>query len=199
MIVIGLTGNIGTGKSTVSGILTGLGACVVDADRLGHEALRHGSSVWREIVATFGERVVGSDGEIDRKKLAEAAFSDPVALERLNQITHPRIVQMVKDAIELCRRQGVKVVVVEAPLLFEAEWTLSIVDQVWLTVASEETIIRRLTEQKGFKEEVVRERLKHQLPPDSKVKRAAVVINTDCGRKELESRVYDAWKKLGAS
>lgn len=199
MIVIGLTGNMGTGKSTVSGMLAELGACVVDADKLGHEALKQGSPVWREIVATFGEKVIGNDGEIDRKKLAEAAFSDPLALERLNQITHPRIIQMVKDAIEQCRERGVKVVVVEAPLLFEAEWTLSVVDQVWLTVAPEETIVRRLTEQKGLREEVVRERLRRQLPPDSKIKRATVIFNTDCKREELKSIVYEAWKKLGAS
>jgi dephospho-CoA kinase len=199
MIVIGLTGNMGTGKSTVSGMLAKLGACVVDADKLGHEALKYGSAVWQEVVATFGDKVVGDDGEIDRKKLAEAAFSDPRALERLNQITHPRIIQMVKDAVEQCRRCGAQVVVVEAPLLFEAEWTLSLVDQVWLTVASQETILRRLTEQKGLSEELVRERLQHQLPPDSKVNRTAVVINTDCDLAELELRVREAWRKLGAS
>lgn len=198
MIVIGLTGNIGTGKSTVSEILLGLGACVIDADKLGHKALKYGSPAWKEIVATFGKRVIGNTGEIDRKELAETAFSDPLALERLNQITHPRIIEMVKDAIEQCRRHGAKVVVVEAPLLFEAEWTLSIVDQVWLTVASEETIVKRLTEQKGLEEEVVRERLRHQLPSDNKIKRANVIINTECDREELKSKVYEAWRKLGA-
>lgn len=197
MIVIGLTGNIGTGKSTVSGMLAELGAFVVDADKLGHEVLRQGSSGWKEVVATFGEQVIGSDGEIDRKKLAAAAFSDPVALERLNQITHPRIIQMVKEAVESCRRRGAKVVVIEAPLLFEAEWTLSLVDQVWLTVASEETIIKRLKERKGLGEEAVRERLRHQLPPHSKVRHTAVVIDTDCDLEQLRSRVFDAWKKLG--
>jgi len=190
---------MGTGKSTVSGLLAELGACVVDADKLGHEALKRGSPVWREVIATFGEKVIGNDGEIDRKKLAETVFPDPMALERLNQITHPRIIQMVKDAIEQCRRRDAKVVVVEAPLLFETEWTLSVVDQVWLTVAPEETIVRRLAEQKGLREELVRERLRHQMPSDSKVKRAAVVINTDCGHEELKSRVHEAWKNLGAS
>ncbi|MCX8126144.1 MAG: dephospho-CoA kinase, partial [Dehalococcoidia bacterium] len=160
---------------------------------------KRGSPAWQEIVATFGERVIGDSGEIDRRKLARAAFSDPAALERLNQITHPEIIRMVKDNIESCRQRGIKVVVVEAPLLFEAEWTLSVVDQVWLTVASEETIIRRLKEQKGLREELIKERLRHQLPPESKVGRATVVIDTDCDLEQLKLRVYEAWKKLGVS
>jgi dephospho-CoA kinase len=198
MVIIGLTGNIGTGKSTVSAILAELGACVIDADKLGHQVLMSNTQAWREIVATFGKSMVAVDGEIDKKKLAEAAFSDPLALERLNQITHPPIINLVKQAIDDCRRKGVKVVVVEAPLLIEAEWTLAVVDQVWLTVAPEECIIDRLTRQRGLDEETIRARLRRQKPPGEKTNRANVVINTDCNRDELKKRVAEAWNKIGA-
>ena len=120
MKVIGLTGGIGSGKSTVSKFLKELGAVILDADKVGHEAFKPDTEAWREVVAAFGKQILALDGDIDRKKLGEIVFGNYEALARLNQIVHPRIYALVKAEIEEYRRQGVEVVVLEAPLLIEA-------------------------------------------------------------------------------
>ena len=116
MKVIGLTGGIGSGKSTVSQFLAELGAVILDADKVGHEALKSESEVWRKVVAAFGKQILTPDGDIDRGKLAEIVFGNAESLLRLNQIMHPRMYDMVKAQLEEYRRQGVEVVVLEAPL-----------------------------------------------------------------------------------
>jgi len=131
MKVIGLTGGIGSGKSTVSQFLAELGAVILDADRVGHEAFKPDTDVWREVVAAFGRQILTTNGDVDREKLGETVFANPESLLRLNQIMHPRIYEMVKARLEEYRRQGVSVVVLEAPLLIEAGWS-SVVDEVGL-------------------------------------------------------------------
>ena len=123
MKVIGLTGGIGSGKSTVSGFLAELGAVIIDADKVGHEALKPDTEVWREVVAAFGRQILTLDGDINREKLGEIVFRNPESLSKLNQIMHPRMYDMVKAQLEGYRKQGVGVVVLEAPLLIEANWT----------------------------------------------------------------------------
>ncbi len=195
MKVIGLTGGIGSGKSTVSGFLAELGAVILDADRVGHEALRTSDEVRRELLATFDWQIINPGGEIDRKKLGEIVFNDPESLSRLNQIMHPRIYDMVKAQLEEYRGQGVAVVVLEAPLLIEADWT-SLVDEVWVTVAAESTVLRRLTEQCGLSERECLARIRCQLPSEERVKHADVVIDTDCALDELKARVKELWQRL---
>ena len=99
MLVIGLTGGIGTGKSEVSSILRELGAAVIDADRVGHEAYRAGSPIWRELVATLGGDIVAATGEIDRRRLGAIVFRDREAMAKLNAIMHPRMAEMVAEEI----------------------------------------------------------------------------------------------------
>ena len=99
MFVIGVTGNIGSGKSTVCGILARLGAVVIDADKLAHEAYKPHSQTWQEIVTAFGEGIVKSDYEIDREKLGRIVFSNPDALARLNQIVHPEAYRLAQDNV----------------------------------------------------------------------------------------------------
>ncbi|MCK5641646.1 MAG: dephospho-CoA kinase, partial [Gammaproteobacteria bacterium] len=105
MIVIGLTGGIASGKSTVSQMLSELGATVIDADKVGHEAFRPHSDAWRDLVATFGSGILGQNEEIDRGKLADIVFNDPKALEQLNRIMHPLMYRVVEQRIEALRRQ----------------------------------------------------------------------------------------------
>src|SRR5918999_3678719 len=124
MIVIGLTGGIGTGKSEVARILQGLGAALINADQVGHEAYKPHSEIWQEVVKAFGEEILQPDGEIDRRKLGSIVFSDPQQLVRLNQIMHPRMARMVAQQIEGLRQERGPVVVVEATLMFEARWGL---------------------------------------------------------------------------
>ncbi len=198
MLVIGLTGNFGTGKTTVSQILAELGAAIIDADKLGHELLRPATESYGEIVTAFGKSVLKSNGEIDRNKLGKLVFTDTAALNRLNRIMHPRIYEIVKRKIEEYLQAGTQIVVVEAALLIEADWTslVDLVDQVWVTTAPEATIVRRLKGQRGLEEEQILARLQAQMPAEEKAKRADVVINTDCPFDELRKKVTELWHNL---
>ena len=198
MKVIGLTGGIGSGKSTVSKFLAELGAVIIDADKVGHEALKPGTEVWREVVAAFGRQILTPDGDINREKLSEIVFRNSESLSRLNQIMHPRMYDMVKAQLEGYRKQGVGVVVLEAPLLIEANWA-SLVDEVWVTVASESTVLRRLKEKFELSEPESLARIHSQLPSEEKVKHADVIINTDCALGELRAKVEELWQGLHAS
>ena len=192
MKVIGLTGGIGSGKSTVSQFLAELGAVILDADKVGHEAFKPNTELWRQVVAAFGRRILTPDGDIDREKLGEIVFGNPESLARLNQIMHPGMYDIVKAQLGEYRQQGMEVVVLEAPLLIEAGWT-SLVDEVWVTVASEATVLSRLQEQKGLSRQESLARIHSQLLSEERVRRADVVIDTDCNLDELRARVGELW------
>jgi dephospho-CoA kinase len=195
MKIIGLTGGIGSGKSTVSRFLTELGAVILDVDKVGHEAFKPDTDVWREVVAAFGRQVVTPNGDIDRKKLGEIVFGNPESLSRLNQIMHPRMYDMVKAQLEEYRRQEVDVVVLKAPLLIEVGWA-SLVDEVWVTVASQSTVLRRLEKRSGLSEQQSLARIRSQLSSEERVRHADVVIDTECDLNELKPKVYKLWQKL---
>jgi len=195
MKVIGLTGSIGSGKSTVARFLAELGAVVIDADRVGHEAFKPDTMPWQEVVAAFGTEILKPNREVDRSKLGEIVFGNPGLLSRLNQIMHPRMYEMVRAQLGEYRQQGVGVVVLEAPLLLEAGWT-SLVDEVWVTVASESTVLKRLKGKVGMSEEQALARIRSQLPSEERVKHADVVVDTDCSLDELRAKVKELWQKL---
>ena len=195
MKVIGLTGGIGSGKSTVSRFLAELGAVIIDADKVGHEALKPDTEIWRKVVAAFGTGILKPNREIDRKKLGKIVFGNPEALARLNQIMHPPMYQLVKAQIKEYRQQGGEVVVLEAPLLIEAGWT-SLVDEVWVTVAPEPTVVKRLKEKVGLSERESLARIRSQLSSEERVKHADVVVDTDCDLGELRERVKEQWQRL---
>jgi len=195
MKIIGLTGGIGSGKSTVSRFLTELGAVILDVDKVGHEAFKPDTDVWREVMAAFGRQVVTPNGDIDRKKLGEIVFGSPESLSRLNQIMHPRMYDMVKAQLEEYRRQGADVVFLKAPLLIEAGW-VSLVDEVWVTVASQSTVLKRLEKRSGLSEQQSLSRIRSQLSSEERVKHADVVIDTECDLNELKSKVDKLWQKL---
>ena len=152
MLVIGLTGSIGTGKSEAARQLEILGASIISADQVGHEAYTPNTEAWEQVVDAFGDDILQDDKDIDRRKLGAIVFSDPSQLEKLNAIMHPRMARMVSDKIEVLRGQGVKVVVVEAALLFEAGWD-ALVEEVWVTDTSEDIVVGRLKERNGLSEE----------------------------------------------
>jgi len=198
MLVIGVTGNIGSGKSTVCGILTKLGAVVIDADKLGHEAYRPHSQTWQETVTAFGEGIVKSDYEIDREKLGRIVFSNPDALARLNRIVHPEAYRLAQKRVEIYRHQGVKAVVIEATLLIEAGW-INLVNKIWLVVAPESVVVRRLTRDKGMSEPQILARLRSQMPAEEKIKYADEVIYNDGSFVQLESKVTRLWRKYSGN
>jgi len=195
MIVVGLTGGIASGKSTVAWMLSELGAVVIDADKVGHDAFRPHTEAWRKVVAAFGKGILGQNKEIDRSKLAQLVFDDPKALKRLNRIMHPLMHEIVRQKIEALRHQGVEVVVLEATLLIEAKWT-DLVDQVWVTITPESNVVNRLVSQKGFAEDQARSRIKSQTPIAQRAKNADVVIENDSDINTLRKRVEGLWQQL---
>jgi len=186
----------------VSRFLAELGAVVIDADKVGHEAFKPGTESWKEIIAAFGREVLTPGGEIDRRKLGEIVFGKPELLSRLNQVMHPRVYDMVKAQLEEYRQQGVKAVVLEAPLLVEVNTKgaslIELVDEVWVMVASEATIVRRLEERSDLSRERALARIKSQLSSRERIKRADVVINNDGDLGDLKARVGELWQRLNA-
>jgi len=195
MIVIGLTGGILTGKSTVTGMLAEKGAAIIDADKIGHKAYQPQTTVWREVVDAFGDGILKESGEIDRKKLAEIVFSDPKALARLNGIMHPNMHSMIGEEIERLRVEGIDLVVLEAAVLIEANWT-DLVDKVWVTAAPEETAVKRLKDRGGLTEEQARARIRSQLSAEERAEHADVIIDTDCELSEVRAKVEKLWGTL---
>ena len=197
MKAIGLTGGISSGKSTVLQFLAELGAVIINADEIGHEAFKPDTELWHAVVSAFGNQIVTPGGEIDRQKLGTIVFGNPEALARLNRIMHPRMRDMVKARLEEYRRQGASAVVLEAPLLLEAGWT-ALVDEVWVTTAPEATVLKRLRERSGLSENESMSRLRSQLPNEERLKHADWVIDTDCSLGELKAKVKELWQELKA-
>jgi dephospho-CoA kinase len=207
MKVIGLTGGIASGKSTVSGFLRELGATIIDVDKVWHGALKPDTELGRGVVAAFGKDILTPNGGIDRKRLGEIVFASPEALARLNNIMHPWMYKTVKAKLEQQRRQGVRVVVLEAPLLIDVPLSLRAgkpslldeVDEVWVTVAPESVVLKRMKEKSGMPEEQALARIRSQLPSEERLKHADVVIDTDCRLDELRAKVKELWSKLALS
>jgi dephospho-CoA kinase len=195
MKVIGLTGGIGSGKSTVAGFLAEFGAAVIDLDKVGHEALKRDSETWCKLVEAFGEGILSPDCEIERAKLAKIVFNDPKALLRLNGIIHPVIDRIVADKTEDFRRLGVKAVVFEAAAMVEGGKTFQF-DELWVTVAPENTVLGRLGKRSGYSEKESKTRINSQFSNEERIKKADVVINTDCTLDELKDKVMVEFQKL---
>ena len=193
MLVIGLTGGIGTGKSEVTRLLGSLGAVVINADQVGHEAYKPDSESWNEVVKAFGEAILRSNREIDRQKLGNILFGDPDQLAKLNRIMHPRMAHIVSEKLESLRDQGTAVVVVEAALLFEAGWD-SLVDEVWATDSPVETVIKRLQARNGMSAEEVLKRIDSQMDRSERLSRAQVIVDNGGDVADLESTVDRLWK-----
>ncbi len=194
MTVVGLTGSICSGKSTIARFLAGMGASIIDADEIGHEAYAPHSETWREVVAAFGPGIVAADGQIDRRKLGEIVFRDPEALQRLNAIVHPGMRRVAERRIARLKDEGARVIVLEAPLLVEANW-LDLVDEVWVAQANKRNSLARCRERSGLSAAQARARLASQLPPEEKARHADVIIDTNVSLAEVESRVKKLWEQ----
>ena len=199
MFVIGLTGGIGTGKSEVSRLLGELGAEVIEADRVAHEAYEPGARGWREVVEAFGERVVGGDGRIDRKALGGIVFGDEQARERLNGIIHPIVRRLLEGRIAELERQGARVVVIEVPLLVEAirqqsRWT-RMLDEIWVVTAPEDQAVARVRARSGLDEAAVRARVGSQATERERIEYADAVIDNGGSLEGLRREVTNLWRE----
>jgi len=197
-LVLGITGGIATGKSTVLGMLARLGALTLSADEIAREVLARNRPAYREVVERFGPRMVDPGGEIARSALAELIFDDREAREELNRITHPHIIRSMKAHIDRFRANPPHpsaVLAVEIPLLFECGLD-EMVDQVLLVAAEQEAQVGRLTSRSGVTREEALRRIGSQMPIEAKVERADRVIWNDGSMEELEQKVISFWREM---
>jgi dephospho-CoA kinase len=190
--IIGLTGNIATGKSVVRRMLEHLGAYTIDADALAHRAISKGAPGYKPVIETFGKWILASDGQINRSRLGALVFRDEEALSKLENIVHP----LVEQAIEiLIQRAGQRVVVIEAIKLIESELRHAC-DTIWVTYAPEEIQIERLMRKRNFSREEALNRIHAQAAQSEKIERANVIVRNTGSYDELWKQVTTAWKQV---
>lgn len=198
MYIIGLTGNIATGKSTVCEILEQLGARVIDADKLAHAALKRGAPAWRGVIDAFGYDILQADGNVDRRKLGAVVFGDAAKLRVLEQLTHPAVgtelALMVRDALNAPGAQE-QVLVVEAVKLYEAGMH-EFMDALWVVTAPIEEQRRRLMQDRGMSQADADARLAAQPALDAKLARADVVIDNGASIEETRVQVLRAFAMI---
>jgi len=193
MLLIGLTGGIGSGKSTVSALLAERGAVIVDADAITRELQQAGTPVFRAMIERFGAGIVGADGELDRQAVADIVFNDPEALADLGRIVHPEV------GAEIARRMAAEaatdhVVVLDVPLLVESGRddlaALVVVD------VDPEVALRRLVDQRGMREDDARSRMARQASREERLAKADHVLDNSGSLEQLERQVDELWERL---
>lgn len=187
---IGLTGGMGTGKSTVSSIIQTFGYSVLNADKYAHEALKKTSSIFPQIIALFGDKIFGADGEIDRKKLGSIVFADKFLLGKLEALTHPWIQTAIQNEKTALEKKGVEMAFYDVPLLFEKKLHKKF-DKIVVVTCKRETQIQRAMERTKLSEDEVRKRLANQLSTEDKAKMAHYVLRNDGSVEELKMKVQD--------
>jgi dephospho-CoA kinase len=194
-LVVGLTGGVAAGKSTVARMFTELGATVVDADELAREVTSPGTEVHRHIVEVFGPQFLDATGKIDRVRLGEVVFKDPGARRQLEAITHPAIMEAAARRLEDLGRRGHRMVVYEAALLVESGRDRAM-DMLVVVVAEDELRLHRLTERNGLSREAALQRLGAQLPQALKASRGDHVIDNSGSLQRTRARVEEVWREL---
>jgi dephospho-CoA kinase len=192
MLLIGLTGNIGSGKSTVAQLLSERGATIIDADVLARRAVELGTSGFDKIVERWGSDVLALDGHLDRAALRRIVFSDQEQLEELNQIVHPEVERLRARLVEQARLRHDRVVVCDIPLLFERHMTDNF-DRIILVDAHRAVRLERLVKDRGLSETEAMDMIAAQMPAELKRARADFVIDNDGTLTQLERRVHDVW------
>jgi dephospho-CoA kinase len=196
--LVGLTGGIASGKSTVATMLRELGAKIINADDLARVIVQPGKEAWKEIVAAFGQEILLPDRTIDREKLRTTIFQDAAARKRLDSITHPRIRALAQTRAQELAAKGSAIVIYEAPLLFETDAHL------WLRpvilVASEDALQRRRLKARDHLDEAEIDRhIKAQMPLSEKRTLADYIIDNSGDLDELKKQVKDVWAKMASS
>jgi len=199
MRIIGLTGGIASGKSTVARLLAARGIPVIDADQLARDAVLPGAPALAAIVALFGNGILDSDGSLDRQALGARVFADPTLRRQLERIMHPAIKSLAESLLERYRREGMPVVVYMAPVLIEAG-AADRVDEIWVVYVDRETQIGRLMARDRLGRDEALQRLSAQMPMEEKIKHGRIVIK-NCGTEaELEKLVLELCRnELGES
>jgi dephospho-CoA kinase len=195
MMLIGLTGNIGSGKSTVARLLSEHGATIVDADVLARRAVELGTPAYGKIVDRWGSAVLAPDGHLDRAALRHIVFTDPQQLEDLNRIVHPEVERLGDELIDVARARGDRIVVCDVPLLFERKMTDRF-DRIVLVDADRAIRLERLVKDRGLRETEAMEMIAAQMPAELKRARADFIIDNNGSFAQLERRVDEIWSAL---
>jgi dephospho-CoA kinase len=195
MLLIGLTGNIASGKSTVSHLLAGRGATIIDADVLARRAVEEGTPAYRDIVERWGSDVLSPDGFLDRGALRRRVFQDHAELEELNAIVHPEVARLRDILIAQARERGDRIVVCDIPLLFEKH-LVDEFDRIVLVDAPRPMRLERLMRTRGLHETEAMDMIAAQMPAELKRARADFVIDNTGSLAELEARVEEVWESL---
>ncbi len=193
MLNIGLTGGIGSGKTTVTKILAELGATVMDADKIAHSTYAPGGPAYDGVVAAFGKEVLAPDGSVDRSKLGPIVFKEPAKLTALTNAVWPATKQRIREMIADARAKGErKPIVVEAAILIEANWQ-SVFDEIWLITAAKDFVIARVERERGLKPEQTEARIKAQLSDEERRKHATIVIENNGTIAQLQQQLATIW------
>lgn len=195
MKVIGLTGGIASGKSTVARMLEKLGATIVDADQLAREIVAPGSPLLKEIRHHFGPHAFHPDGTLDRAALGAIVFVDPYARQQLEAITHPAIKQLALQRLNELKEKGADIVFYMAPLLIEAGST-DRVDSIWLVDVNLEIQLQRVQERDGLSRDAAMKRISSQMPTEEKKKFATLVIDNNGSLEETERQIKEAFQNV---
>ncbi len=191
--VIGLTGNIGTGKSTVLEILHQFGARTIDADKIAHQAIQPGGRAYDAVVSTFGGEILDEEGIIDRTKLGRIVFDDPDRLQVLERIVHPVVFEQMSSELAEATEA---VIVIEAIKLLEAGMAITLCDQVWVVTTDEEQQVQRLMESRNMSRDAAEARMMSQSPQAFKISQADVVLDNNGNLDDLTAQVKKAWNAL---
>ena len=194
-MILGITGSIGSGKTTASNLFKKLGFFIVNADEIGHEVIKKNSAAYKKIIKEFGNEILDNNKNIDRKILGSIVFNDKIKLKKLNSIMHPIIINEIENQIKKIKQKcGNKTkIVIDAPLLLETK-TKNLVDKIIVVKADKKNIIKRLN--KRFSKEKIEKILKSQMPLDEKLRYVDFVIDNNKDLKHLEKQVENIIKKL---
>ncbi len=195
MYLIGLTGNIATGKSAVGQMLAEWGAEHIDADRLAHEVMAPGGAAYEPVIAAFGRDILHADGTIDRRALGAIVFAEPTALAKLESLVHPAVLAETERQIAASDKQ---VIVIEAIKLLESGQG-AMCDAIWVTTCDEQQQLQRLMTLRGLSYAAARQRILAQPPQSEKLAQADVVITTNGTLAETRAQVWAAWQSIAAT
>lgn len=198
MKIIGLTGNIATGKSTVASMFKEMGATVIDADKIAKDIVGKGKPALKKIVDHFGTDVLNTDGTLNREKMGEKVFRSEKDRQTLNAITHPEIFKEINNLIEKYRGEGKEIIIIEAALIIEREKLKKMIDKLIVVSASKKTQIERLKHRNKYSKHEALKRINSQIPTEEKIKHADFVVNNDADIKDVEKQVKSIWEEIKA-
>ena len=197
-LIVGLTGGIVGGKSTVASMFKDLGAKIIDADKLGHSVILPNKPAWKKIVKIFGKDIIQNDMTIDREKLGKIVFANQSLLKKLNKITHPEITKMIKKEIDSVKNKThnqEKVLIVDAALIYEAKID-RFMDKIIVVYIDKDEQIKRLIKRNNLSKDEALQRVRSQIPMEEKAKIADYVIDNSNSLDKTKKQVEKIWRSL---